>query len=263
MLPAEIVDHIFSFLEANPFTLQKCIECCPGLAKIIERHLYANITICNTRSYHPQIMSCFKLWELLSHSPHIANYVRSLTIKVTRPPFFRSRYILDVDAFLILQDKLRRLENVCLASAYKKPAELLWPNVHENIKTAFLTFLRLPTLKEVSIKHIGHFPLTVFDQCQNITRLLLQGDFYQSDIRVEAPYPQLDFLSLGSCPPAIIPWVKSRTLRSLDFRVDNPDTFQQLLEACPNTLVRLNADLNVYCTPLFFFFRRRLLIEIF
>ena len=267
MLPPEIVDHILSFLD--PLTLKKCIACCPELSDILERHLYANITLQDAESC--QLNPCFQLVKLLSHSPHIANYVRSLTIRVTQPPFHRRGCIQDVEIVSILQDKLQRLERVCLAPAYEKSA-VRWSDMHENTRAAFLMLPRLPTLKEVSIRDIEIFPLSTFDECQNITRLLLRGhschsdtlnwegqspypqlDFLSGNFRhsdtwqVQSPYPRLDFLSLESCPPTLIPWVGSRTLRSLDFRVDDPDMFQELLEVCSDTLTSLNVDLYAYC----------------
>ena len=56
MLPPEIVDHIFSFLDADPITLLKCIQCSSELCEIIERHLHTNITVGDAES-DPQILN--------------------------------------------------------------------------------------------------------------------------------------------------------------------------------------------------------------
>lgn len=246
MLPLEIVDHIFTFLEDDPLTLQKCLECCPELSKFVERHLYANVTIYS---------NTMPVWvvERLLYSPHLANYVRSLTIQIVPRLSFNRYMAMAAVLKLALQKKLPHLEKVCLASTYTGPG-ILWRDIQKNMRAVFLTFLRLPTLREVSIWNIIDFPLSEFDKRPNITRLLLRGDFFYSDPQVQSPYPRLDFLSLESCPPDIIPWVRSRTPRSLDFRADDPDRFQQLLQACFNTLIRLNVDLDHTNCRLFFLY---------
>jgi len=156
-----------------------------------------------------------------------------------------------VEAVTTLQDKLPLLEKLCLASVDGKRAAV-WLEMHKNLRAAFLTFLRLPTLKEVNIQHIADFPLSAFDECQNITRLLLRGKFRHSDSEVRPSYPPLDFLSLQSCLPTIIPWIRSHSPRSLDFRVDNWDMFQDVLQVS-NTLTMLNVDFShyIHCTHFF------------
>jgi len=244
MIPPEIVDLVFSFLEADPFTLQKCVQCHPEISKIAERHLYANITILDSKSSrdHPQIMPSSTLVQLLSHSPYIANYVRSLTIMLTRGPSLGSQ--LDPEVASVLRDKLRLLEKFGLTSNLNYMYRIPWSGVHGNVQAALLTFLRLPTLKEVSISRIAHFPLSLLDECRNVTRVLLQDNFCHLDYKVVRPsYPPLDFLSLQDCCPTVIPWIRSHTPRSLDFRVDDPYTFQKILQVCSDTLTNLNVDL--------------------
>ncbi len=51
-------------LEADPFTLKKCVESCPELSKIIERHLYG---FGDGFREHPQMLDCHKLVQLLLH----------------------------------------------------------------------------------------------------------------------------------------------------------------------------------------------------
>ena len=245
MIPPEIVDLVFSFLEADPFTLQKCVQCHPEISKIAERHLYANITILDSKSSrdHPQIMPSSTLVQLLSHSPYIANYVRSLTIMLTRGPSLGSQ--LDPEVASVLRDKLRLLEKFGLTSNLNYMYRIAWPEVHENVQAVLSTFLRLPTLKEVSISRIAHFPLSLLDECRNVTRVLLQNNFCHSDYKVVRPsYPPLDFLSLQDCCPTVIPWIRSHTPRSLDFLVDDPYTFQKILQVCSDTLTNLNVDLG-------------------
>lgn len=115
--------------------------------------------------------------------------------------------------------------------------------MHMKMRAAFLRILRLPTLKEVSILDI---PLSAFDERQNLTRLLLRSDFSYSEPQVQSRYPRLSFLSLGNLDLTMVPWV--RTLSSLVLHVDDPDGFQQLLESCSDTLIRLNMNPYVNCT---------------
>jgi len=44
-LPAELLDHILSFLQSDPETLKTCSESHPSLSQLAEPYLYAHVLL--------------------------------------------------------------------------------------------------------------------------------------------------------------------------------------------------------------------------
>ena len=77
--PDDVLDHIFSFLQSDFRALKACSQSHPNFVPLVERHLYANITL---RNLHVAIsghhVGTAKFNNLLRDKPYIANYIRSL-----------------------------------------------------------------------------------------------------------------------------------------------------------------------------------------
>ena len=79
-LPAELLDHILSFLQSDPETLKSCSESHSPLSQLAEPYLYHHVLFKTDES--EQLFKPENLAELLSKRPYIAHYIRSLEIRV-------------------------------------------------------------------------------------------------------------------------------------------------------------------------------------
>ena len=245
MLPLEIIDHIFSFLQSDSLTLEKCSKAHPLLSELVPKYLYANITI-----RVPSDVS--RLSELASDNL-IANYVRNLKLNLVWSVHESSgRRLLDQEKIALVLPKFRMLRGIALHVGDDPTTK--WPLLHERFREAFTQCLRLPSMIEVSILGTSEFPLTTFRNCTSIKKLALGGELFDFDVSSSdssSSSPQIESLSLYRCQrssSAIISWAKTCSPRSLRFSL--PSDFGLLQSLAPiysNTLVSLELDLGTAC----------------
>jgi hypothetical protein len=239
MLPLEIIDHIFSFLHSDRATLEICSRAHPILLKLVQQHLYANTTIRNVPA---------EIFTLMSDSLCIANYVRSLHIKIE----YRYTRSLNEEAIAMVLPKFRMLKKITLDDH----SFTRWPMFHEKFRAAFIQCLRLPSMIEVSI-HGNIFPLTAFSNCMSLKKLTLDGTFTFDDLSADStlPYPQIESLTIrrsqNSSLPPIISWAKTCNPRSFGLCLnpydDDMPKLQPLLQVWSNTLTSLEIDFGITC----------------
>ena len=249
MLPLEIIDHIFSFLQSDSLTLEKCSKAHPILSELVPKHLYANITI-----RVPTNVS--RLSELASNNL-IANYVCNLQMDLVWSVHESSgRRSLDQEKIALMLPKFRMLRGIALHVGDDPPTE--WPLLHEKFREAFTQCLRSPSMIEVSILGTSEFPLTIFRNCTSIKKLALGGDFDFDDPSSDSlsssslvTYPRIESLALYDnqrCSSAIISWAKTCSPRSLRFSLPNDIAIlRSLVPIYSNTLVSLELDLGAAC----------------
>jgi len=91
VLPPEILDLIFSFLDNEPSTwsiLEACSETTrnPLLRGVVDRRLYAYIVVTNYKSHKlPGQFYHSDLFQYLTSNPQVANYIRTLQIQIQIP----------------------------------------------------------------------------------------------------------------------------------------------------------------------------------
>ena len=256
--PPELMDSIFSFLQPDEnvdalrrfdkgiATLKRCSKD-PILRRFAERHFYSNITVCNSvRVFplepHPGVFYNTVLAQLFSEQPHIAHYVCTLKIIVTRP-----------DSLLEdILSKVSRLESITL-SLYHKPA---WDSLRASFRAAFVACIKSPRMKKVTLAHLKDFPLSLLDNC-TIGNLTLKHVHFDSQLTFDSPssHPVLDSLTLNNIRSdhrEFGAWAKRHIhrLRSLTFSslfIPEPFTLSVLL-LCSNTLTTLHLDFLESCT---------------
>jgi len=74
MLPAELIDLIFSFLQENTLALKACSKVHPLFSRLAERHIYAHI------------VSDSHFCQDIIENPHLLNYPRTLEIHPLNQP---------------------------------------------------------------------------------------------------------------------------------------------------------------------------------
>ena len=249
MLPPEIIDHVLSFLQWDRATLKACAQIL-RLSKLVERHLYAHLTVRNLHvnswnrtsdAYYPS-----DLLKLTLDNPNIPKHVRSLRINLDVPQGWLSVAAPKYHELELILPALTQLQAILLSSL---SSCIGWHDLRESFRTAFTNCLRLPTLTDVKVSNINAFPLSALDHCSSLKRLLLLGSFHYLPPVSSLPHLSLDSLVLHQCTSmeTVTSWMESRSLHSLDFNGDFR-LFSQLLEVCANTLTTLMVHVPHTCT---------------
>lgn len=249
MLPPEILDHLFSFLKSDPSALKASARAHPAFSRLVERHLYAHITVsCTNEAPNEHTFSSIQLRKLLSDKHHISNYVYSLEILANRledsPLFPHEESDLAIPPIL---GQLPNLRRVVLRSRGN-----FWELLVEELRRAFLECLRLPSIKEVSVRGLYGFPLSALHDCSGLKYLLIEGECSHLDATSNRLFPPLESLSVYNCSTLtrFVAWAKLGALRSLEFQGTSQQYFDklpELLEACSGTLTSLVLGLHNSC----------------
>ena len=259
MVPAEIVNHILSFLHSDHdyTTLETCSDIFP---QIVDRHLYSQIgftpyspnglfpsrTSFNKGAYH---IHPTKFLRLLVDRPHVANYVRVVVIHLPEKP---DSTLFELSSILTI---LPHIESISL-SASGVP---YWHTLGPNFCMTFRNCIRLPSIKEIAITDIDGFSLDAFHACENLKNLILYGKFLGGEGSSTSSCPQLSSLSVDprTDPARMVSWMKSmnpNTLNTLCLRMSQGGgglpKLIPLIKACSTTLVNLELDLILFSREL-------------
>ena len=249
-LPDDILDHILSFLQSDFPVLKACSQSDPKFIRLVERHLYAIVTLYDNDTISKNGLGTRQFVSLLSDNPHIANYIRSMEVEATCTHVESTQYLEDIASVLRMCSLLNKITLNEMAFG--------WAALPEAFRLAFLDCLSLSSMKAVCIKHAFGFPLTALEPAKNIKQLTLHGWTPDDDfIPKHSTHPLLEELSIQDCGgltlEKIIIWVQTRNLRSLEF-FGRPDDvtreigkLQSLLFSCSNTLVNLTLDIRTGC----------------
>ena len=152
-LPAEILNHILSFLQSDPVALRACCESHPSLSKLAEPYLYAHISLRTDDMFPEQNLGVFDLSKLLSNSPHLVHYIFSLHVVFVgyQPDVQVNRHVEEISAILPL---LLALRTITLGRMSGSPGQL-----PESFTVVFLDCLLLPSMQKVRILNFDDIPL--------------------------------------------------------------------------------------------------------
>jgi len=237
-LSIELVDHIFSFLQSDPVSLQACRKSHPLLSQLAERYQFADVVLddFNFGFTFKFAFTSSKFTKIIQRHPHIATYIRSINMRLGV-----DKYSSELSSILPMMTLLNKVKLDGLSICR-------WQAIPEHFRQAFLDCIHLPSMEDVQIIQFSDFPLPALN---NIKRLKLCGwteDEYLPDTNYQDDSlgHQLESLSLedfgrGSLQK-IIAWVPS-TLRSLD--ISGRD-FASLIK-CSNSLTNLQLNLGPEC----------------
>jgi hypothetical protein len=277
MLPVELTDSILDFLHDDHVTLGVCSRVFPR--ELVERHLYADITfpmmpqtmphVAGDRMYRdPRSIDPTAFQVLLVENPHVASYVRSIRIEVIGTQSC-SGYDFALsscgDEISPLLCKLTRLESITLTPRGMK---VMWNALGDVFRSTFFKILCQSTVKEVSILNIGHFPLSLLDDCKTLQSLSLQGTFLDIDLESTSPYPRLQTLRIIDQLSSQVfltrlftSWANTNSIRSLILKLSvyctgfiDKHVITGLLQAYSGSLTSLRVDFPDYVGEPFDFF---------
>jgi hypothetical protein len=252
--PPEIIDHILSYLHSDIPTLKACSNIFP---ESVDRYLFADITIYTSLSSSSSsivnapdgsyvvdgIIQCENLMRLFTARPHITHYVRRLSFIIGWGP----QLLLDSS---LMSTHFPNLASIALGS---NSTQVSWNVLDPSFHSGFLNILALPTIKQVAIVDIPHFPLDSLDKCSNLRNLVLLGMFSEDNTASPSPFPYLNLRSLQatsqSFPTRFISWANSKNTlqsQSLDFRMrEAPCTFiHSIVGAYATSLTELEVDFS-------------------
>lgn len=247
MIPPEIIDHVLGFLQWDRITLKFCAQAHPTLSKLVERHIYVHLTVHNFASSHPGTYHSSDLFRLISQNPEISKSVRSFRMDLLIPSFFQPFYTDDnYEELALILPLLTQLEAVFL-SASGAGGSCGWYDLRESFRIAFINCLQLPSLTDVKLSFLKNFPLSILDLSRSLKRLSLSGTFDYSSGSSQV-YPSLDSLLLNGClsMDAIISWLRSRSLLSLEYESDFRP-LSRLLEVSADSLTTLKIHVPHEC----------------
>ncbi|TRM62994.1 hypothetical protein BD626DRAFT_432422 [Schizophyllum amplum] len=201
-LPPELWETILEYLPEEIVTLLSCSLVHPMLVPLCQRHLFATISLPGSG------LRIERFYTLLKSSPHIAEYVRSLTLQA---PTRQSR----AAAIHVLRNGTPRITRLGLRG-------FDWPSCPESLQRALLDVLARPTLSTLGLMFVDRFPAGAL--CGTTVRHLVLDasdtappDEEETDVD-ECPPPALEtlqMLSLGWSPDAtahVDRWLQSALL---------------------------------------------------
>ena len=206
-LSVELVDHIFSFLVSDRWTLIACSED-PVLFPMVERHFCHPITVLipvgNIDGFEPD-----HLFKLVSENPRILTYVRILEICIKI--YYNTDSVMKLKCFDDLAKTLLlfpKLEYIMLGAV----DDLWhWPDVFQ---ATLKERLNLSTVKKL---HIGGMavPLFLFDHFKNIEDLSITGTSFLDPVGQASdsilPQPKSLTMFVQYLPKSLLPWFKLHT----------------------------------------------------
>jgi hypothetical protein len=240
LVPAELVDHIFSFLRGERSALEECSKAHPMFSRLAEPYLYADILI-----HMSNERALSELYKQLSENPHILNFPRTLEILRGDP-----------SPMLFPQPKVLSIMSVIpqMTNLVSLTLEGQWCDGLYDFLSTFRTCLRQSAIEELCLKDFLDFPFSILDNGKNIKKLTLIQCTADEPISTSgSPHQSLETLIIGfRHDPDILLWATHRatSLTTLELRgslVLHCTRFAELLKACSNSLTRLHLDIGTQC----------------
>jgi len=225
-LPAELIDHIFSFLQEYPSALKACSKALPLCSRLAERYLYANIVI------DPQAPD---VSHLILKNPRLLGCPRTLEI--------RSHF--DTPAPISIISAIPRMANLV-------SLKICGPcRPHYEFFSTFRNCIQQSSFQELQLFHFPNLPLSILDGARNIKRLTLYDCAANEPISTSLPLLSLETLVLSNYQhPCTHRWAMRWVshLTSLKLQEISLDfdwaAFPELLAECSNSLTELHLDMS-------------------
>jgi len=227
MLPAELIDHIFSFLQEDTLALKACSKAHPLYSRLAERHIYTHI------------VSDSKVSNDILHNPHLLDYPRTLEIR----SFTRSQLAIPFMSVIPQMSNLVSLK-ICDPYPFYKKDEFI---------SMLRNCLQQSSFQELHLSQLNRFPFSVLDDAKYIKHLTLSDCYADENEPISSsPSSQLSLDTLifsDHHNPYFhrwaVRWVTRLTsLELCHLSLDHDWTvFSELLIACSNSLTKLHLSM--------------------
>jgi hypothetical protein len=230
LIPIELIDRIFSFLQGDTSALKACSSAHPVYSKLAERYLYTELTISRSADIHEQF----------SKNPHLLDYPRTL------------QFFLDDAVWSIsIMSMIPRMTNLVSLTIRGHPARSF---MSQSFISAFKNYLQQSAIQEVCLHDLDGIPLSFLDNNRSIRKLTLISCTATDDPmwNTGSPLQSLETLIIRhDYNDDLIRWAVGQvtylTSLELHYMTDDDDGVPALLEACSNTLTKLHLNLDDFC----------------
>ena len=224
MLPAELIDLIFSFLQGNTLALKACSKAHPLFSRLAERHIYAHI------------VSNSHVCQEIIENPHLLNYPRTLEMRPRNPPL---KFIMSVIP------RMANLVSLRIDDPYLFGQRLEFLSALKNC-------FQQSSLQSLYLSHLDRLPFSILDDAKYIKHLTLSNCNVDEDEPIpSSPSSQLslDTLVFSNVHDEhlqrwAVRWVTCLTLLELCYVTNDWKMFFELLKACSNSLTRLHLEMH-------------------
>jgi hypothetical protein len=250
MLPVEILDHIFSFLQKDRAaqTLRSCSAAHPLLSSVAERHLFVHTIVYGNPSRDPPPNDGFLVSHLarcLTEGPHRANHIRSIAIQDNHHTELSAQPLNELSTILPL---IQRAEEISLCS-------IRWSSLPKIFLSALLDCFRTPYMKQICLKNSFTFPLSILDNFKNIKSLKVDSSFVgfrgSAANSTSTSLESLFLLDVGNISE-FLTWATPRVNSLISLHVKTVaysfPNLSPILNACKLSLTNLTLEIGTSCT---------------
>lgn len=229
LLPPELIDHIFSFLQQNISALKACSKAHPLYSRLAERYLYTDLTV--------DLLGVSELHKQLSWNSRLLDYPRSLEIRGG------SRFYFKPMIPLLIMPMVPRMANLMSLRIIGIPCSF---GQYEEFISTFTNCLQSSSIEQLDLTYLYDFPLSVLDNGKNIKKLtLFDCTAKEEPISSSPSSSSLETLILSGKPnPDVHVWAIHRVTRLTSLGLRGPDLdwtgVPGLLTACSNSLTTLH-----------------------
>ena len=182
-LPLEVIEHIIDdvarnddhVVDNNFSSIKACALVCSSFLHLCRKYIFGYVSLNDPVVWRfASSPTSDDLNRLLSNSPHLAVYIRTLYYHVNKKEFVTKRF----SWLLPMFKKLVRLQKLTII--HKRSVQLDWMQSSE--RKVLLPLLQLPTLTSISLVRIRNFPLADLAGCVNLKDLRIRSLGYSNDV---------------------------------------------------------------------------------
>jgi hypothetical protein len=170
-IPLDVIETIIAFLAAvddqKLSSVKTCSLTCRSFLHFCRTHIFASLSI-DVYAPQPLFPLSPRFQQLFASTPEIVHFVRTLKIGVSH-----SEYTPESKELFDLADALRtftRVEHLTITS-YRRGIVQDWANVAECLQDAALHLLTLPTIRDLRVSGLAHFPILELTRCTHLRGL--------------------------------------------------------------------------------------------
>ena len=187
--PRELYNIVVNLLHDQVSTLKKVALVDRASANICQAYLFRQLTLRTRRMQHLDTVTatpCFKLYDILTSSPHLATRIKNLTVDNREPsevdtdqyPFVA---LVVEDGFLpIVLHALSHITHLRLFLDF-----LSWSSLSPSLKSSIQKTFASPNLLDITVVELNDIPLSLFCASSGLHRLCLLHTTFASDISLD------------------------------------------------------------------------------
>lgn len=170
-VPIELLDAMIDLVSDDPVTLKACALASRSTLRTAQRHLFAAVQLDppTINAYHQHPNSCDKFHNLISVSPHLATYVRHLSIvdgyhRVSRKLMHDEQFTMWLATFLtsacrcawvtedeVLPKVLPQLANIKSLTIQIPNPLTQWGDLSTEVQNALFTTITRPQISKIEL----------------------------------------------------------------------------------------------------------------